>query len=345
LSLDPPCRWSKDKTVDIQSAIFNGVGNALSWENVWGTWNGVTPRGDAQIARASAVQRYFQPLMVFRPVIVCGIERLTAACQVASDFQPFYPTMASNVFATRWLGSTGDQLFIIINRSGRDWPKQPIINVSAAIGSVVIDCYLGEEIMDWTTTDFTVSVAVEALGFACVWIGDNNSTSRPSYSFLSSMSKLTAVPLAHLDNTWTALHTVAAPHVFTPIHTQPPPGMVLVPGGVFNFTTTGAEIEGPDHFGVDFQFPWEIITQRAHSAVLHMPPLFVDEFPVTNLQWNEYVKASSYTPADDNYYLAWWRKAGFNISGDDGLRPVTWVSPDEAAGAITAFVCRASLLR
>ena len=70
----------------MQSAIFNGVGHALtcvrylghvwlhtfyvilfdlcSWENVWGIWNGVTPRGDAQIARASAVMRYFQPLMV-----------------------------------------------------------------------------------------------------------------------------------------------------------------------------------------------------------------------------------------------------------------------------------------
>ena len=102
--------------------------------------------------------------------------------------------------------------------------------------------------------------------------------------------------------------------------------------GVFNFTTNGVEIEGPDGYGVDFQFPWENVTQRTHSSVLEMPPLWVDEFPVTNSQWYEYIKASSYVPADDTYYLAFWNKPGFNISGDDGYRPVTWVSPDEAGG-------------
>ena len=63
-AFDVCCRWSQDKTADVQSAVFNGVGHALTWENVWGIWNGVTPRGDAQIARSSAVLRYFQPLMV-----------------------------------------------------------------------------------------------------------------------------------------------------------------------------------------------------------------------------------------------------------------------------------------
>lgn len=49
------------------------------------------------------------------------------------------------------------------------------------------------------------------------------------------------------------------------------------------------------------------------------------------MQWSDYIKASSYKPADDNYYLSWWSTPGFNISGDDGYRPVTWVSPQEAA--------------
>ena len=113
--------------------------------------------------------------------------------------------------------------------------------------------------------------------------------------------------------------------------------MILVPGGVFNFSTKGVEIEGPDDYGVDFQFPWENSTQRSHSAVLHMPPLFVDQFPVTNMQWSDYIKASSYKPADDNYYLSWWSTPGFNISGDDGYRPVTWVSPQEAAGDVLLY--------
>ncbi len=318
------------------------MGNALSWENVWGTWNGLTLRGAAQIARASAVQRYFQPFTVFALALFAATRPVTCDFQGTADFQPFYPTLEQDIFCSRWLSPAGDQLFVVINRSGKDWPKFPILRVSAPLGSVVIDCYLGVENAGWTTAEYNVSLAVEALGFSCVWVGSNSSSSKPSDSFLSSMARLTAVPLSHLDNTWTAQHTVAAPHTFTPIPGQTPPGMIFVPGGTFNFTTKGVEIEGPDNYGVDFQFPWESVTQRVHSHVLRMPPLYVDEFPVTNAQWLEYIKASSYAPADDNYYLAWWSKEGFNVSGDDGHRPVTWVSPDEAAGIVVDLV-RASL--
>ena len=256
--------------------------------------------------------------------------------QVSADFQPFYPTLATDVFATRWLTSSGDQLFLIINRSGKDWPSLPLLEISAPVGSAVINCYSGETIIpSTTTTDFTAAAAAEAAGFACVWAGSG--TSAPSSAFLSSMASLTNTPLADLSNTWVAAHTVAPPHASTPIPAQPPPGMILVPGGVFNFTTNGIEIEGPDGYGVDFQFPWENVTQRTHTQLLQMPPLWVDEYPVTNRQWSEYMNASSYVPADDTYYLAFWSRAGFNMSGDDGYRPVTWVSPQEAAGARRAL--------
>ena len=36
-------RWNKNKTDNLQAAWFNGVGYE-TWENVWGTWNGITPR-------------------------------------------------------------------------------------------------------------------------------------------------------------------------------------------------------------------------------------------------------------------------------------------------------------
>jgi hypothetical protein len=253
--------------------------------------------------------------------------------QVAAEFQPFYPTLTFNVFATRWLCPSGDQLFVLINRSGKDLTTQRLLQVAAPVGSVVVNCYSGTIIAAKTTAaDFDVSVAAEAAGFACVWVG--SSSAAPSSAFLSSMAALTATPLADLSNTWVAAHTVALqPHTPTAAPLQQPPGMILVPGGVFNFTTDGIEIEGPDGFGVDFQFPWENTTQRSHSSVLQMPALWVDEYPVTNSQWQQYIKASSYIPADSTNYLAFWNKPGFNMSGDDGLRPVTWVSADEAGGA------------
>src|ERR1035441_7704857 len=45
-------RWNRDKTSDLQFAFFNGVGWE-SWENIWGIWNGITPR-DAEATRRVA---------------------------------------------------------------------------------------------------------------------------------------------------------------------------------------------------------------------------------------------------------------------------------------------------
>lgn len=44
------------------------------------------------------------------------------------------------------------------------------------------------------------------------------------------------------------------------------------------------EIEGDDAHGVDFQYSWEEHPQREHSQLLHLGPLFIHKFPVTNAQ-------------------------------------------------------------
>ena len=48
-------RWNRDKTDALQFAFFNGEGWE-SWENVWGIWNGVTPR-DGEATRRDGHDR------------------------------------------------------------------------------------------------------------------------------------------------------------------------------------------------------------------------------------------------------------------------------------------------
>ena len=46
-------RWSRNKTDNLQAAFFNGDGYE-AWENLWGCWNGITPRdGAASPCRAT----------------------------------------------------------------------------------------------------------------------------------------------------------------------------------------------------------------------------------------------------------------------------------------------------
>ena len=50
-------RWNQNKAGLATTALFNGIGME-SWENVWGTWNGMTPRDSALYTRMGALLRF-----------------------------------------------------------------------------------------------------------------------------------------------------------------------------------------------------------------------------------------------------------------------------------------------
>src|SRR3984957_16117522 len=56
-------RWVRDKTDDLQFAFFNGEGWEI-WENVWGIWNGVTPRDGEATRRVATIGRGGAPFLV-----------------------------------------------------------------------------------------------------------------------------------------------------------------------------------------------------------------------------------------------------------------------------------------
>ena len=55
-------RWDRDKTDALQFAFFNGEGWE-SWENVWGIWNGVTPRDGEATRRIATIERAVAPFL------------------------------------------------------------------------------------------------------------------------------------------------------------------------------------------------------------------------------------------------------------------------------------------
>ncbi len=75
-------RWNRDKTSDLQFAFFNGVGWE-SWENIWGIWNGITPRDAEATRRVATIERAFAPFWLagtgspWRPC--CVMESMPAA--------------------------------------------------------------------------------------------------------------------------------------------------------------------------------------------------------------------------------------------------------------------------
>jgi len=93
-------RWNRNKTNNLQFAFFNGIGWE-SWENIWGIWNGITPR-DGEATRR-----------------VASLERAIAEYLVSRDWEPLYPMLRYGVFASRW-PLNGRTVWTIVNRNEYD---------------------------------------------------------------------------------------------------------------------------------------------------------------------------------------------------------------------------------
>ena len=311
-------RWFKNKTMDVLFSLFNGVGY-VSWENIFGIWNGITSKGGAQIRRAGVVMRYFSDLMQ------------------SEDWLPFYPVKILNVFASVWR-EKNRVLIIVINRSGKKILKQkenPVIDIQYAIEDkhfenfTISDCYHGENLDHLPNETSLISFDLEASGFGCLLIAATKSDI-PSKQFLDEMKNITSIPLENLSETWAALPQKMHEEPNTPIPLETPSEMVLIPAGKFLFNSTGLEIEGLEDSGVDVQFPWETQPQRSHQNLLFLQAIYMDKYPVTNKKWKQYLMESGYISQDPTNYLLFWNdgKKDYDEALDDV--PVTWISPQEA---------------
>jgi iron(II)-dependent oxidoreductase len=115
-------RWSKEHTSNLQAAFLNGDGFE-SWENIWGIWNGLTPR-DAEVLRR-----------------VATVERGLAAYLVSPDWEPHVPTLQAGVYASMFPTSEGT-VWLLVNRSGEDLSNEQLA-VAAPPNAVFYDIWHG----------------------------------------------------------------------------------------------------------------------------------------------------------------------------------------------------------
>jgi formylglycine-generating enzyme required for sulfatase activity len=290
-------RWNRDKTDDLQYAFFNGEGWE-SWENIWGIWNGITPR-DAEATRR-----------------VATIERAMARFFASSEWRPLYPTLQSGVFASEW--PLGDQiLWTIVNRNEYD-VDGPQISVPLNGNSHFFDLYHGAELRP----ESSLSFPIEAHGYAAILSTRNE----PDKQFLKRMQQMTAKPLAEYSHEWKPLpqEIVDIPRV----KASKTDGMVLIPAANYVFEVQGVEIEGSNDVGVDVQYPWEDTPRRYHKHFMQVPAFYIDKYPVTNAEFQVFLKASQYHPTDDLNFLRDWKDGSYPEGWAD--KPVTWVSLEDA---------------
>ena len=296
-------RWKHEKTNNLQFAFFNGVGWE-SWENIWGIWNGITPR-DAEAVRRMAT-----------------IERAVAPFLVSPEWEPFFPMLRQGVFASRW--PLGDNtVWTIVNRNDFD-VDGPEMEVAAEPGRRYFDLYHGVELKPERQA---VSFALEAKGFGAI-LSTSNEPDEKTRRLMTEMRALSAKPLSGYSRDWTALTQKMLTSAPTGRTSSAPPGMVRIRGGNFSFKVRGTAIEGVDGIGADVQYPWESSPRNDHEHVVSISPFWMDRYPVTNSQFKQFLDASHYHPQDDGNFLRDWHDGTYPQGWDN--KPVTWVSREDA---------------
>jgi iron(II)-dependent oxidoreductase len=300
-------RWNRDKTDDLQFAFFNGEGWE-SWENVWGIWNGVTPR-DAEATRRIAT-----------------IERAVAPFFASPQWEPFYPMNRYGVFSSRWpLGS--QTVWTIVNRNEYDVTGRQMA-VPHLQGTRYFDLYRGVELTPTIEGDSALlEFAVESHGYAAI-LATPLAPDAHIQSLLSTMKELTAKPLWSFSHQWEPIKQQLVEIPASKPAASAPDGMIRIEAANYLFKVEGIEIEGSNDVGVDVQYPWEDSPRRFHEHRMQINAFYIDKFPVTNADFKKFIDTTHYHPKDDLNFLKDWHAGNF----PDGWanKPVTWVSLEDA---------------
>lgn len=300
-------RWNRDKTDDLQFAFFNGEGWE-SWENVWGIWNGVTPR-DGEATRR-----------------VATIERATAPFFASQGWEPLSPMLRYGVFASRW--PLGNQtLWTIVNRNEYDVSGRQM-TVPYTPGLRFFDLYHGVELKpDISNGEAVLQFSTEAHGYGAV-LALNGEPDAKISELMARMKEITAKPLATYSHQWEPLLQQMVEIPASAPASTPPEGMVRIEGGDYLFRVQGIEIEGSNDVGVDVQYPWEDSPRRFHEHRMQIKPFYMDKYPVTNADFKKFLDATHYHPKDDLNFLQNWKDGSYPEGWAN--KPVTWVSLEDA---------------
>ncbi|WP_298577723.1 SUMF1/EgtB/PvdO family nonheme iron enzyme [uncultured Luteimonas sp.] len=301
-------RWGRDRTHDLQYCFLNGIGyNA--WENIWGIWNQFTPRNAEALRRIATIYRQFPSLVV------------------SMDWAPYQQSAQRNVFISRFPGD-GRVLWTMANRNEYDVDGEQFA-IEHVDGTRYWDVWHGRALSPRVVDgQALLELPLEARGFGAVLALAPGAVEPGLEDYLAVVAAQAAQPLNAHSAAWRALPQAMVEVAPTAPRATAPEGMVTVPAGEFLFKVDGIEIEGFNWAGVDVQYPWEPAPRRHHHRRMQVPAFHIDRHPVTNAQFQRFVRDSGYAPRDAANFLRHWVDGAPRPGWEH--RPVTWVSLEDA---------------
>ncbi len=278
------CRWDAGRRPQLETAWFNGSG-MLVWENVFGSMNPWSDRDAALWKRGAPILREF-------------------AEELASErWTPGARTLDPNVFASTWEGD-GLSLTLFVDRSPSPTPRSVL---PAPKNGTAFDLWRGVELRAAggrleLPTDPLGAVVVAKTAAARRRV-ENLLHTRRDLPLIGDLSSLAAVP---------AVLSVAPPAAATA--KADPAGMTRIEGGEVRMRLRHPRRECgcyPDPGSPRERQPYFVSGEKAFEDVQHdytvtLRPYLIDRRLVTNGDFERFLKATGYRPADRDNFLKHW---------------------------------------
>jgi len=308
-------RWDKSHQEELAAAWFNGSG-VLVWENIFGAWNPWNAEDRATLRRMAPVLRHFASLLI------------------DGQWLPYYPTRVEKVYASCW-GEKDLRLWTIVNRSQRK-VEEPILETQDR-GEQFFDLWLGQQITPQRAGGkVRLTVPLDRYGAIVAVSGQ-----RPDVEALAGRQRDEAgrpVAAPHDDPHVAARPLVEpkAPPACPPANEQLSTGMLPVAGGAAEFTVRHMRRECgcyPDPGTPPERWEFFLTGSRHIQTVGHrvdvtLAPYVIDPCPVTNFQFESFLKATNYQPRCRDKFLHHW--GGPRCPAELGEQPVVYVDLDDA---------------
>ncbi len=304
-------RWSNDKTPQLQTAWMNGSG-IMIWENIFGQWIGWSERDKAIYRAMYAIQHQYHELFSGDGWIPLSQE-----------------SPVTRVYISLW-EKDGIRLWTLINRN--EYPVSGILMKTAPKkGDRCFDLLKGEELLvDNENEDLSFYGDICSRGIACFLSIPGTKTSLGFDKFLNgqkenyqTFTEDTTIPLK--TNRLINRREIAK-------HSVPLKGMVQVPATKLEFKVeytlreVGAYYNVQDYIAISASHKQFMPHQI--SKEVEIGKFGIDETPVTNSQFKEFIDDSGYNPLIPENFLKHWENG--QIPPGKENHPVVYVGLEDA---------------
>ena len=304
-------RWDNDKTAQLQTAWMNGSG-IMIWENVFGQWIGWNERDKAIYRAMYGVQHHFVGLFS------------------GDGWTPLSEeSLVSGVYISSW-ESEGIQLWTLVNRN--KFPVKGVLMRTKVNGERrYFDLTKGEEITNGIENG-TISFPgnIYSRGIACFLSIAKTKIDGDFNNFLAKQKRLSM--LATDDITIPIKNIQLIRGKETVKHRAPLKGMVEVPAASltlymeYTVREVGAYSNIQEYIIGDEtrkQFSPFLITKQ-----VEIKRFAIDETPVTNAQFKEFINRSGHKPRFQENFLKHWADGKIPSGKED--HPVVYVDLEDA---------------